>query len=79
MYEPNPDEHLCHELSNCPGGHEMQVKTRNCRSNPNKHHRDNDVKIQNLLCLGHWPSNFPGKHFAIVKSESDYKCAVSKK
>ena len=38
----------------------------------------NEVEIQKLLCLGHWPSNFPGKHFAIIKSDVDYKCAVSK-
>ena len=37
----------------------------------------NEVEIQKLLCLGHWPSNFPGKHFAIIKSDADYKCAVS--
>ena len=33
VYEPNPDQNLCHELSNCPGGHEMQIKTRKCNSN----------------------------------------------
>ena len=43
----------------------------------NKNQEDKEVQIQNLLCLGHWPSNFPGKYFAILKSETDYKCAVS--
>ena len=43
----------------------------------NKNQGDEDVQIQKLYCLGHWPSNFPGKYFAILKSETDYKCAVS--
>ena len=74
-YEENENSDLCYELSNCDGGYELKIRSRPCQ------HTDNleKVTVSTLQCLGHWPTNFPGKFLAIFREEDVYKCAVSTK
>lgn len=76
-YERSGDSKMCHEMSNCHGGHELEVKTFDCDWNdsPNEGH----IKIQTYQCLGHWSAFDEGQkvYFAIMKTGTDYICVVS--
>ena len=79
IYEPNPEPKLCHQLSNCEGSNEMTIKTFDCDSEipQNSKSSQDPVRASKFQCVGHWTSQFPGKQFAILKTENNYKCAVS--
>ena len=73
-YQSYTHGQFCYELSNCKGSHELEIKTFDCQY---RNEAFDEVRVEKYQCLGHWPSDFPGKYFGVMKSENQYKCFVS--
>ena len=73
-YQSYTNGQFCYELSNCKGSHELEIKTFDCQL---RNEPFDEVRIEKYQCLGHWPSDFPGKYFGVMKSKTQYKCIVS--